>query len=282
MNTNSFLMRCIYFVNVMIIGISHLQCSENEQRATGKFKLLTTLYNEKNPSRAQEFITCLEKNLRHPSIDTVHVLYDTAKDDANGSMILDYLKSHNVTISYISERASFGDFFKCANKTYPHSNIIVSNADIFFNDTLTLLEPCDLRNKFLALTRWDVTNMGDLVEFYPLGYSQDVWIFQTPLRPFEVDAIKMGILGCDPAIAYQAQHSGLIVSNPSHSIQCCHLHRSQIRNYGRQYWPYKNLGKMEPIPKCTVFELDEPQKTVCRENLYFKGGLNQPLIITDK
>jgi hypothetical protein len=280
MNKYSLLLRCIWLLTISTLCLPHLQ--GNRQVDSNKFILLTTLYNEKNKYRAQEFKTCLEKNLQNPSIDTIHVLYDIAKDDGHESDMLSYLKSQNIKISYITERASFGDFFKLANREYPHHRIIVSNADIFFNETLSLLEPCDLHDKFLALTRWDVTSNNDLIEFYPLGYSQDVWIFQTPLRPFENDTIKMGILGCDPAIAYQAQHSGLIVSNPSLSIQCCHLHRSQIRNYARNYFPYQHLGKLEPLPKCTIFEMDEPQKTLCQENLYFSGGLNKPLLITDK
>jgi hypothetical protein len=281
MNRHSFLARCMWLLTATALGIPHLQGHGNDHVSSSKFTLLTTLYNEKIKDRATEFITCMEKNLQHPSIDTIHVLYDISKDDEQGSAILRYLKSRNITISYITERALFGDFFKIANREYPNRRIIVSNADIFFNETLTLLEPCDLHNKFLALTRWDVRSSGDLIEFYPLGFSQDVWIFQTPLPPFENDAIKMGILGCDPAIAYQAQHSGLMLSNPSLSIQCCHLHRSQIRNYARTYLPYQNLGKVEPIPKCTIFELEEPQRSLCLENLYFKAGLNKPLLITE-
>jgi len=45
------------------------------------FILITTLYNETNHERVKEYITCLEKNLRHPLIDKIHVLYDTTKDD---------------------------------------------------------------------------------------------------------------------------------------------------------------------------------------------------------
>ena len=35
------------------------------------FILITTLYNETNHERAKEYITCLEKNLRHPLIDKI-------------------------------------------------------------------------------------------------------------------------------------------------------------------------------------------------------------------
>lgn len=242
------------------------------------FKLLTTLYNEKNEQRAAEFITCMENNLRNSSIDTIHVLYDTAKDDAHGSVILDYLKSRNITISYIQERATYGDFFKLANEMYPHCKIIVSNADIFFNETLTALEPYDLGNKFLTLTRWNVSRDGILVAFDPTGGCQDTWIFQTPLSKFKNDAIKIGILGCEHAIAYQAKQSGLELFNPSLSIQCCHLHLSEIRNYARTT-PYQNMGKIRIIPKCTVMEMDEDQRNLFHKNLRVNAGRRKPIIV---
>ncbi|MFA5306442.1 MAG: hypothetical protein WC365_03250 [Candidatus Babeliales bacterium] len=242
------------------------------------FKLLTTLYNEKNDQRATEFITCMENNLRNSSIDTIHVLYDTAKDDKQGSVILTYLKSRNITISYIPERATYGDFFKLANERYSRCKIIVSNADIFFNETLTALEPYDVSNKFLTLTRWNVDRDGTLVAFDPTGGCQDTWIFQTPLPKFENDAIKIGILECEHAIAYQAKQSGLELCNPSLSIQCCHLHLSEIRNYARTT-PYRNMGKIRIIPKCTVMEIDEQQRNLFRKNLRVNAGRRKPIIV---
>jgi hypothetical protein len=169
-------------------------------------------------------------------------------------MILDYLKSKKIKLSYISGRTTYGDFFKIANKEYPNCKIIVSNADIFFNETLSLLETCDLSDKFLALTRWNVQADGTLTEYVRAGNSQDVWIFQTPLPKFENDAIKIGLLGCEYPIAYQAKKAGLKLFNPSFSIICCHLHLSKIRNYSGTH-PYKKMGNITAIPKCTISEL---------------------------
>ncbi len=238
-----------------------LYCTNNHSLKTHpqisrKFKLLTTLYNEKNEKRFLEFVTCIENNLKNTSIDTIHVIYDTSKDDSKNSMLLNYLKSKKIRLSYISDRASYGDFFKIANKKYPNCRVIVSNADIFFNETLSLLEACDLSNKFIALTRWNVQADGSLTECAPNGGSQDVWIFQTPLPKFENDTIKIGLLGCENVIAYQAQKSGLTLFNPSFSIQCCHLHLSKIRNYPGNR-PYKNMKKIG-VPKCTISKLLAP------------------------
>jgi len=266
---------CLIILFTIGIAMQSMRLNAHEQKIGSPFKLLTTLYNEKNPKRCNEFITCLEKNLQHPCIDTIQVLYE---DDKHESVILSYLKSKNIKISYISERASFGDFFTVANKEYPGCRIIVSNADIYFNDTLALLKPYDLSGKFLALTRWEVCEDGSLVEILPRG--QDTWIFATPLRPFEITSMKLGILGCDPTIAYQAQKSGLVVFNPSLSIQCCHLHLSALRNYPSTDL-YKHLGEWTHIPKCTVMEIDAEQKRLLEENVRLSAGCRKPIILTN-
>ena len=196
-----------------------------------RFKLLTNLYNEKNNDRIAEYITCLENNLNHESINKIHILYDTSNDD-NENKLLAYLKKKNVIISYLKKRQTYQDCFDFANKCYPNSKIILCNADIYFNNTLKLLDSYDLTNKFLALTRWDETNDGKLLPLIrpdgsEISNSQD----ETPLRKFENSKIEIGIMGCDRHIAYQAMASGLEVLNPCFSIQCCHLHLSNIRNY---------------------------------------------------
>lgn len=222
-----------------------------------KFVFFTSLFNEINPERAQEYITCLEKNLVHPMICKIHVVYDVSHDDAENK-ILKFLKSKDVEIHYINSRATFGDCFKLANSLYPNQKIIVSNADIYFNDTLNLLESYDLSNKFLALTRWNVERDGSLNLFWLHDregnfrrsyeeYSQDVWIFSTPLRHFK-DDIGIGSWRCDSLLAYQANASGLKVLNPCLTIQCCHLHFSKIRHY-------KDVlveGKVMRVSWCTL------------------------------
>lgn len=206
-----------------------------------KFKLITSLYNETNKARFAEYRVCLEKNLEHPLIDEVYVIYDTSKDDDNNEL-LKYLETKKVTISFVDGRPTYGHCFHIANAYFPNSNVIISNADIYFNDTLKFLESYNLSNKFLALTRWDVLPNGQLRLFggmhYPRSDSQDVWIFRTPLRSFANDNIRMGLLDCDGRIAFQARQVGLQVINPCKTIQCCHLHLSNVRNYPERMGSY--------------------------------------------
>lgn len=221
-----------------------------------KFTLLTMLYNETNEDRLQEYITCMERNLKHPSINHVHVFFDT-KGNSTDNKLLEYLKSKPVSLTFITGRATFEQFWKLAHEQYPETAILISNADIYFDETLTLLERYDLSNKFIALTRWDVNkdsteslayakwNPG-IEQYVPLSgksYSQDAWIFKTPIVKFDDTSMELGILHFDPRLAYQADKAGLQVINPCFSIKCHHLHLSRIRHYHwiNPKYPHLNL-----------------------------------------
>lgn len=124
------------------------------------FKLITSLYNEPNDKRIQEYITCMKRNLAHPLIDEIYVLYDSSKDN-DKNHILKFLEDNNVNISYITSRPTYRYCFEYASKTFPNSRVILSNADIFFNETLTLLDNFDLNNTILTLSRWKLLKNED-------------------------------------------------------------------------------------------------------------------------
>ncbi len=193
--------------------------------------LITVLDNETNEKRMSDYLTCLERNLTHPSIDKVHILYNMHKDDGE-NRLLQQLSYYDVPIIYVDDTPTFGYCFRLANRLYSNRKIIISIGDIYFNRTLKLLAPYNLRNSFCALTRWNATKSGRLHQHYavrngryvPNFRSQDTWIFQTPLPQFEHTRIKIGAQSADGQIAYQAKKSGLRVVNPCMTIQCCRLH----------------------------------------------------------
>lgn len=215
------------------------------------FVLITSLYNETHQDRAQEYLTCLKKNLLNKFISEIHVLYDTAKDTAKDNLIYDFLLQNNITITHIHGRPTYEFCFSIAN-TYPRgTRILLANADIYFNDTLTHLVDFDFKNVFIALTRWDVQKNGSIsMRYTDKGKqnqcSQDTWIFTTPLLQFKSD-FCIGTQHCDGKIAFQAHKAGLKVMNPCFTIQSCHLQLSNIRNYALQPFS-KKITK--PVPWC--------------------------------
>jgi hypothetical protein len=210
-----------------------------------KLKLITVLYNETNYARIGEYKTCMQKNLSHPSIDAIHVVYDISKDDQN-CYLLEYLKSLPITISFVTGRPSFAHCFRVANELYPESKIILSNADIYFNNTLSVLENYDLVGKFLAITRKNIDKNGKLLNL-PGAYigkpepSQDVWMFSTPILVSPREDITIGLVHCEGEISYAAKSSQLHVINPYFSIDCCHLHMSNVRHWVDRPYPDKPI-----------------------------------------
>lgn len=228
---------------VFVNDVLELKIDNNPVHSIKPFILITSLYNETDLSRMQEYITCLDKNLAHKSIGKIHVMYDTSKDDLENKL-LQYLKSKNIEISFIVGRPTFGSLFSLVNQLYSDKKIIVSNGDIYFNESLSLLDNYDLHGKFLALTRWNVKEDNSIEIFKQFDkngvfrpswsyQSQDTWIFQAPIKKFNFDDIQLGTFLCDGLIAFQAYQIKLHVFNPCTTIQCCHLHLSGVRHYER-------------------------------------------------
>ncbi len=237
-----------FFVIVLLIG---KLCASDDG-----FYLMTVLYNETNSERCAEYKACFERNLAHPLIKHITVIYDTSKNDGVNEL-LSYLQHKPVSLYYVDARPTYGLCFQLAHQQYKQGKIILSNADIYFNHTLALLLSYNLKNKLLALTRWNVLNDKTLALYcttqgVKAEFSQDTWIFELPLKTF-YDDILLGMPHCDGRIAYEAQKAGLCVLNPCLTVQCCHMHLSAIRNYDK-YGPYKRDASCSIVPWSTLTE----------------------------
>ncbi len=244
---------------ILLVLTFLIHINVNAQFNSQRVVLITCLYNEDNPERAEEYLVCLKQNLACPFIDVIHVIYDTTNDDkidTSKNAILNYLIEKSVLITYTNCRQSYEMCFDIANTLYPNSKVIVSNADIYFNHTLEYLKHYNLTGKFLTLTRWNVKKDGSLdlyrtKELYgtPDGSSHDSWVFTTPLRPFKNSRIELGTKHCDGRIAFQAQQAGLHVLNPCLTLQTCHVHLTGLRRYPNTPYP---RGEMLNVPFSTL------------------------------
>ena len=236
----------IFFWSALLTSFSISFC---QNTSVENFKLITVLYNEKNKTRIAEYLTCLEINLANKCIDEIHIVYDTSEDNGK-TIILNYIKNRGLPITYVNGRTTYAFCIDLANKIYPNSKIILSNADIYFNKTLTMLDTYNLTNTFLVLTRWNTQKNGHLVLHGKIkSFSQDSWIFSTPFYIPNAN-ILIGTIGCDATIAFNAQKYGLYITNPCLSIQACHLHLSSIRNYDPTFM-YPNNNYLA-TPYCTI------------------------------
>ena len=213
--------------------------------------LLTALYQDPDPARRGELLECLRRNLAAAELGEIHVFLEDA-------VIAAELQSHpefnsaRVRPVQQNRRVTYRKLFDYANSQLTGKRVIIANADIFFDETLALLDGHDLSGELLCLSRWDVQADGSATLFEHPG-SQDAWIFRAPIRPFFCE-FYLGLLGCDNRLAWEAQRSGLKLSNPGRSIKANHLHLSQVRHYTERQ---RLKGATETVP-ATVLETRYP------------------------
>lgn len=187
--------------------------------------LYTTYYEAKDPKRKNELLFCINKNSNNLLIDKIYVLCENKLEYENSK----------INLIRIDRRPTFNDFFYLINQNTGEDDInIISNTDIYFNESLKLVDKINhFEKKCLALGRWDIINDSKL-RFCQNDYSQDTWIFKGKIRNLNGD-IPLGIVGCDNKIANEISKGGYKIINPSLSIITIHYHRSSFRNYNNKY-----------------------------------------------
>lgn len=237
----------------------------NKRLDSDGFSLMISMYDEKNPLRREEMVTCLENNLMNSLIHNIFVFFET-KDYPKGTLY-EYISSKRdkIKISFIRERPTFRLFIEFANKKLNGKRIIIANTDIFFDYTLNEIKDYDFTDKFFVLTRWNLADDNKLYlqcwqnPVYPWKkiekdklimkpslqnpYSADAWIFRTPVElDFECE-FQLGTYLSDSllnASLIQKQIRGALqVFNPCLSIRACHLDKNRNKKTRGMYLKYK-------------------------------------------
>ena len=190
--------------------------------------LLTGFYDDPDPRRRGELLECLKRNAANDLIDEVRVFIE----DATVLEIISATIPSNqskVRLIPLGRRVTFRFLFDYANEILKGRTVVVANADIFFDETLGRLNGYDLNGKLLCLSRWNVQPDGS-TQLLEHSYSQDAWIFQTPIPEINCD-FYLGLPACDNRLAWEAEQAGLEISNPARTLHANHLHLSRIRRY---------------------------------------------------
>jgi hypothetical protein len=137
--------------------------------------------------------------------------------------------------------------------------VLFTNADIYFDNSLQFIK-FD-RNYAYCLTRTnEIISNGQLIyrhETYGYNFpiwGCDSWILKTPIIVSDVD-FCMGVLGCDPVLAFRFLESGYLPINPSFLIKCYHLHNSLSRTWTEKdklignYLSIKSLNEIKYLPE---------------------------------
>ena len=215
------------------------------------FHLIIEYHVPDNEDRHEEYLTCLRENLKNPFIDQVHIFLESNRkrppiDDPK----IVYIKANRKSFEEQKEanisdhdkgylkkkekgRASYADYFKYARENLHGESCIIANGDIFFDETLKVIEGVDLGNTLICLSRWDIKE--DKEALFNRPDSQDSWIFTSPInKKVEEEAVFfLGRIGCDNKLAWIAHAAGMKLTNPARQIITKHLHMVDYRTYVR-------------------------------------------------
>jgi len=223
--------------------------------------LFINYYISKDSSRQIEIDECFRKNCENPIIDNIFVF-------TSGEM--PKIESPKVIIINQEEQPTYGSFISYINNNEIFDSYnIISNSDIYFDDSLLLLETINMENTCVALTRWNVLPDGKL-KFYNTKTSQDVWIFKGEIKKSleETSNFKMGQMCCDNVFANSLYKSGYRTINPCYDIKVYHLHNVEFRTWNKEN---KNPGKRMYLYNCKLedlqdnkssYHVDKPIKTI--------------------
>lgn len=174
--------------------------------------LFVNPFEHKNPARVKEFHECQHRNKSNKYIDRIIEIRP-------------------------NENATYQDFLD-AMRDYPNDVNVMSNYDIYFDDSIRALTGIKPMTAY-AITRHEV-NTGEIFTHNSprdSWNSQDVWVF--PGAP--VDNMKfvrqsawwpfpLGIGGCDNHFAWLLNRVGYQVINPAYSVKCWHIHGGGFNN----------------------------------------------------
>jgi len=188
----------------------------------------------------KEVLRSIELNLQNPFITKIKLLCEIP-------FIYEHPKLDCIPISKRPSYQTFLDLFDFNNiNILINSDIVLDYRSSYFikeipaNSAYCLTRYQLLNNFKLPLKRWTY----GFYERTDAAVTQDAWIIYKPEKSInDCSDILMGIPGCENRFSLCLYKSGLIVSNPSYSIQIIHNHLSETRNYTESYHnKYPGLG----------------------------------------
>ena len=222
--------------------------------------LITQFFIPSNLERKKELIFCLKENININIFKKIFLVNEREYtkeelelNDSEMTNIIQIIFTNNQTQTQ-GQRMKYIHPFLLIELQKITGYIVISNSDIFFDNTLLNIRKTSLSiqksmyallrfefefnnlNKNLSLSFEDKKTQAKL--FCPRPDSQDTWIFHTNFIPSKQEIIKcnfeLGQPGCDNSIAYLFDSFGYQLYNEPFIIKTYHYHTTNIRNYTRE------------------------------------------------
>lgn len=135
----------------------------------------------------------------------------------------------HVRLELKGDRLRYGVVFReCADR-WPGKICVLANADIWFDQSASLLKEIVEVGRLVTLTRWEDETAplmwGYVREGRFFSGTQDVWAFVGGDLVGIGESIPLGFIGCDQAILGEAADRNIEIVDPALSIRARHLHK---------------------------------------------------------
>jgi hypothetical protein len=198
--------------------------------------IMTQYFVHSNAKRAREIRKCLMNNCVNPYVDKIIML--TEKDlSAEWSSLRgrDKIEQH-----IIGTRLTYADLLRATvDFVLPNTIVAYTNADIYLDESIVHVYGLDMRDKMLALLRWDTDERGsEPTIFGPYCDSQDTWIVlsdsvKSRTIDYERFNYQLGRAGCDNRFTADMFANRFLILNPANTIKTLHIHKSDVRDYNK-------------------------------------------------
>lgn len=229
--------------------------------------LVSQYYISNSTSRQRLNDMVLRKNMRNPSISQIFLLTESLVDL---SFFHDFEGNEKLVQVVIGERLTFRLAFQFANSRLVGRTVIVSNADIYFDHSLSLLLEHPFPNKIaLALLKWIDHSSNEFLPVSDISEShislqlrtdsQDSWIFKSPLPELllsEDTAFPLGVPRCDNRIALLFEKAGMQVFNPALFVHGIEIQPRDLYAGGRDQANLYSHERSVNLPGRNVYLLD--------------------------
>jgi hypothetical protein len=213
-----------------------------------RITLFIQFFIHKNPARQAEIVSCLKSNAENPQISAIYLLNETKEAYTNQQL---GICSNKINQIPMGNRMTYKDVIYYVNLMKPKGWIVIANADIFFDISLSNLQNVStnyptvfsqLRYEYNPLQSGIFCSNGiappvnSIKLFGPRADSQDVWMYPSNFndrlfRHQRAFNFQLGQAGCDNHISYLFQVLGFSISNMPELIKTYHYHTTQIREY---------------------------------------------------
>lgn len=199
-------------------------------------RILFTQWFKATPEVLTYNLYCLYKNLANESIDKLVLFVDNCE--------FNNIFNEKLIIVPIQPRLSYKMWMDYADKEYPEDIKILTNSDVYFDESLSFLDQINKwENTLYILTRKDLTKDGKIIpsstnynpdNICPISpnNSQDAWIYKHIDIEFNRDW-NLGVMHCENHFRELAKQSGIMTINLFEKIRLIHVDWRTHKTYSQ-------------------------------------------------